>query len=101
MGYYVQVPEHKGKVKQICELYDGQEFSYGGMRQPTVEDFRHAKENNWALICVIDNGAFEAAGFAYDEMEFKEFAGDMSGRPKEWVVLDWNRAVELTGYMPL
>jgi len=40
------------------------------------------KEN---LVCVIDNGNFEAAGYAYCENEFNEF-NRSDGRLKTWLV---------------
>lgn len=43
------------------------------------------------LICVVDNGAFEAAGYAFDKREFECFA-EPDPRPKVW--LTWDRVKE-------
>ncbi len=85
MGYYIEVPNHKFKASQLVELYGAE-----------IVDKPH-----WGgpegLVCVIDNGPWEAAGFAFSEAEFKEFArGD--GRPKIWVQMDRAKAEELSGY---
>lgn len=45
------------------------------------------------LVCVVDNGFFAAAGYAYDEKEFECFNSD-DGRDKTWLVYPF--ASELT-----
>jgi hypothetical protein len=39
------------------------------------------------LVCVVDNGPFAAAGYAYCEREFEEFKSPC-GRRKRWFKLD-------------
>lgn len=41
------------------------------------------------LVCVIDNGIFAAAGYAYSEDEMIEFRRN-DGRPKQWFI--YNKA---------
>lgn len=36
------------------------------------------------LVCVIDNGFFGAAGYCYNEGEFKAFTDPTDPRPKRW-----------------
>jgi len=36
-------------------------------------------------VCVVNNGLFDAAAFAFDEREFDAFLNDGSGRPKRWL----------------
>ena len=50
-----------------------------------------------AIICVVSNGPFEAAGYAYCEDEFKVFSAPDS-RPKRWFLMDKNLVNKLTGY---
>jgi len=50
------------------------------------------------LICVVDNGLFEAAAFCFDEQEFKEFIDPKDPRPKTWVVMDRDKAEILSKY---
>lgn len=47
------------------------------------------------LICVVENGPFDAAAYAYNEKEFNEF-NYPDGRPKRWLVHP--KAAELAGY---
>ena len=49
-----------------------------------------------ALICVVDNGSFEAAGFCFSREEMMEFS--KTYRPTRWLTMDLARAKELTGY---
>jgi hypothetical protein len=41
-------------------------------------------EWNENLVCVVDNGFFGAAGYAYDESEMNQFLSP-DGRPKQWL----------------
>ena len=36
------------------------------------------------IQCVVDNGFFGAAGYAYDESEMNQFLSP-DGRPKQWL----------------
>jgi hypothetical protein len=38
------------------------------------------------MVCVVDNGFFAAAGYAYDRGEWQEFRHPC-GRPKQWYTL--------------
>ncbi len=93
MGYYIEVPNNKGKAQQLVDLHGARILD----KQPVFTD---AKPDE-AIICVLDNGPWEAAGFAYNEREFEEFAApDMIGRqrPRTWLIMDRAKAIKLTGY---
>lgn len=40
------------------------------------------------LVCVVDNGAFGAAAYAFDEREMKVFQYHGDYRPKVWIIWD-------------
>lgn len=40
------------------------------------------------LICVVDNHVFAAAGYAYDESEFRAFNVKGDDRPKRWFIYE-------------
>lgn len=41
------------------------------------------KEN---LVCVVENGIFDAAAYCYSEDEFRCFSDPKDDRPKTWLV---------------
>lgn len=112
MGYYINPDnEPKGKVQKLVDLYDAVILPL----QP--EMFRDVPRDK-ALICVVDNGLFEAAGLCYCEKEFEVFRApdtlnrgsrDEGGvtfidlnptrqRPRTWLVMEKQLAYKLAGY---
>jgi len=89
MGFYIEGPA-KGKAPFIRSEYDA-EF----INEP--EYFKDIPDDK-ALICVINNGPFEAAGFAFDDREFRGFSAPGDPRPKQWMMMDRKKAEELTGF---
>lgn len=116
MGFYVQVPVAKGKVDWLRENCDAKVVAPPGNFE-LVEKAAPDK----ALICVVDNGPFEAAALCYDSLEFERFnepdeigpAVEQSGnfvvfrsefqargeqRPRTWLLMDKVKAYELSGF---
>lgn len=86
MGYYinstskgVRLPA-KGKANQL--IFDGAK--------------RVKNEFQENLVCVVDNGPFEAAAYAFSEDEFNAFNDPDDNRNKEWLV--YPHAKSLSGY---
>ena len=42
------------------------------------------------IVCIVNNGFFEAAGYAYSEDEFNAFQGSVNGdyRPRTWLLYE-------------
>lgn len=105
MGYYIEVPKNKNKAEQLMDLYG-------------AEILAKAPENYFedpAIICVVDNGPFEAAAFCYDKKEFEVFKqpdvlrkvhsnlgiidlNPIQQRPRIWVTMNRALAEKLTNY---
>ncbi len=88
MGYYIQGPA-KGKVEHIlaeCE----------GAKEVSIEEATGLVDSG--LVCVVDNGMFEAAGFVYSKREFEEFADPIDSRPKRWLSVPREWAEKESGY---
>lgn len=90
MGYYIQTPNNFEKALQLVNLH-------GGVVVPKPASFADVPEDK-ALICVIQNAFFEAAGLVYSESEFQEFTHSYDLRPKTYVLLDKSLAHRLSGY---
>lgn len=89
MGYYIEVPNKKGKAQQLVDLYGARVLN----EKPSFGEVAPDK----AIICVLDNGSFEAAGYAFNEQELGEFAFP-DGRPRIWLLMDLVTVRRLTGY---
>ena len=80
MGYYInalpsgEVLPAKGKADKLLTIPGARELD--GTPQQWQEN----------LVCVVNNGLFEAAGHAFDAHEMDVFAYP-DGRPKRWLVI--------------
>ncbi len=90
MGYYIEVPNVKGKAQQVIDIHGAELLERAPLSLSDIPPDR-------AVICVVDNGPFEAAAFAYNDMELREFARP-DPRPKQWLLMDRAKACELTGF---
>lgn len=85
MGYYI---EENSKGKPLSRIGKAQELISDGAVEVRAE---------WQLnlICVAENGYFDAAGYAFSEKEFQVF-NTPDHRNKTWLVHPM--AKELAGY---
>jgi len=90
VGYYIETPTTHGKADYLTAHYDAQVVdrpaSYAGIPEGK------------ALIVVVSNGIFEAAGFAYSEREFDAFVNPSDQRPKTFLLMDRREAELASGY---
>ena len=89
MGYYVQGPAHR-KADFIMKNYDAMKVTLPEAKEAVIEGM--------GVICVVDNGAFEAAAFCYNEQEFNAFNDPSDNRPKTWLIMDRKKAEELSKF---
>ena len=90
MGYYIQTGNLRNKASFLVENHGGE----------IVFDYKAQECLNLGIgvVCVVDNGLFEAAGFVYDQREFDAFNDPADLRQKTWVVMDRQLAESLSGY---
>lgn len=95
MGYYINPPDHRshGKGEWLIENHDAIEVSTKEALQ-----ILESQDTNTGVICVVDNGSFEAAAFCFDKREFEEFSFSGDNRPKRWFSIDREKAKQLSGY---
>lgn len=95
MGYYINPPDlrHHGKGEWLIENYDAVEIN-------TEKALRvvESQDTSTGVICIVDNGAFEAAAFCFNRDEFDAFTQPNDNRPKRWLSMDLSLAEELSGY---
>ena len=91
MGYYIETSGYRNKAEDIVARHSGKIVSR--------EEARQAMDDPaLGVVVVVDNGAFEAAGFAYDLREFEAFTSPDDDRPKKFVVIDRKLAEKLSDY---
>jgi len=91
MGWYIETGEAiTGKAEIIAQ-------KYGARIIPQPTTFEEIPDDQ-ALICVVSNAVFEAAGYCFSANEFRVFTNPTDYRPKKWLVMDKELAEELTGF---
>jgi hypothetical protein len=89
MGFYIEGPA-TSKAPFIVSEYDGKII-------PCPKSFEDIPADK-ALICVVDNVYFEAAGYCFSAREFEAFTSPTDERPKKWLIMDKAKAEKLSGY---
>ena len=90
MGFYIEGPV-TGKADWLLENHDAIE-----LKGP--KEAEKAFNEGYGIICVIDNGAFDAAGFMFSLLELKAFSDPFDPRFRRWLAMDRKTAEELCGF---
>ena len=89
MGFYIETPKNRNKADQLVILHGAVIVP-----KPVFDDVPQDK----AVIVVVNNIAFDAAGLAYSEKEFLEFTDPSDNRGKTFLLMDKKLAHRLSGY---
>lgn len=93
MGYYIEVPLSQGKAKQMADLHKAEL-----VLSPEKFDFSGSD----ALLCVVENPAWDAIAIAYDADERDAFLPtDSDQRPRVWLKIPKRLAKKLQPRAPL
>lgn len=85
MGYYIETPEPTNKAGQLIA-------SNGAVPvDPNGFEFKGLK----VLVCVVQNGIFDAAGIIFDARELDAFTQPNDMRIKTWISLSRDEALKL------
>lgn len=87
MGYYLQTPG-RNTEKAVALVK-----KYGGHQIPEPPKSLAEVPEGCALVCVVDNGIFEAAALAYSDEELQYFSRP-DPRPMQWLILNNKEQVE-------
>ena len=91
MGYYIQTPLRKQKAAQLCAA------NKEAAVIPQPRSFADVSMT-LGLICIVDNGPFEAACFCHNEREFLDFLDPTDPRPKVWLIMNRRKAEIQSGF---
>lgn len=92
MGYYIQGPMH-GKAQMLMDRYGAKNVSI----EEAVKIIKEPDSKD-AVVCVMDNGPFEAAAYIYNEDEWHAFMYPDDHRPKQWLRMSKEMCEALSGY---
>jgi len=94
MGYYINTPKIPKKGKTAFLKGSGAEI----ITLREAEKLINPLNKDWAVICVIDNGYFDAATYIFSAREFAEFSNPTDTRTKEWLKMTKIAAECMAGY---
>lgn len=93
MGYYIQTEQPKNKAAAIRQELGALDIT------PDEAEFFLKEQMGGAIICVVDNGPFEAAAYCYNIDEFRAFNSPDDPRPKTWLLVEnEDKVKELTRF---
>lgn len=92
MGFYIQGPS-QNKASYLIREFEAVALT----KQPEDMSFLYADE---ALVCVVENGPFDAAGYCFNDREFEAFNSPGDNRRKTWLIMKKDVVEKLTGYNP-
>jgi hypothetical protein len=86
MGYYVELPENLHKAEQLIKMH-------GAVRCEPPHSVGDLPDGE-TLICVAENGPFDAAAIVYSDGELRDFGQD-DGRRKHWLLVPTEIVIQL------
>jgi hypothetical protein len=90
MGYYIQTDDSHNKAEYLITNY--------GATQLASAPVWESVPDSLAIICIIDNGKFEAACYIFNPRELARFKYSSDSRPKTWLTMPKLITNHLTGY---
>jgi hypothetical protein len=89
MGFYIETPHsHTNKAGQLVRFFGAKKLDGPPEQLADIEEGQ-------VLVCVVENGPFDAAGVAYSQREMEELADPRDKRPKHWLTLPISTALKL------
>lgn len=90
MGFYIQGPNNL-KADYLIQNHQAKVVSQTDAKMLVEKDEE-------AVVCVVENGPFDAAGLAFNLRELEAFTLDSDPREKTFLVMNKEKAHELAGY---
>lgn len=70
-------------------------LNQNGEMIPTPKNYTSVPSSK-AIVCLVDNGMFTAAGVIYSEREFADWNNVADTRPKKWYSVDRSKLYEVS-----
>lgn len=86
MGYYIETPMNLNKAAQMEVV--------GAVAIDKPNSLADIPEDH-TLLCVVQNGLFDAVGICFDDQEFEDFGEPFDPRPKTWMTINSAAARDL------
>jgi hypothetical protein len=87
MGYYLQTKEDLNKADQLLA-------EHPEVQEVDQSSLRFDKTRNTVLVCVVQNGPFDAAGICHSWAQMRAFA-TLGGPPKRWLLFPRDLVLKL------
>jgi len=88
VGQYIECWPRHGKAALILNEFGGEQISVETARE-LISEPELLQAMNQAIVCVVDNGPFEAAAYCPNLQEFETFADTVRDpRPRQFLLLD-------------
>jgi hypothetical protein len=94
MGYYLELPSPLFKALQLIR-------DHGAKPWDPDEDMHVFSKDGPVLICVVENGPFDAALICFDEQEYNRTTNPKDMRPRKYLTLPLEKVFELCGWKGL
>ena len=94
MVHYIETSGTTNKALWLVEHHAGQLIN----RETALLVVETYPSHDRGIVVVMDNGPFQAAGFAYDLDEFTEFADPSDPRSRQYVEMNRTLAAKLSHY---
>jgi hypothetical protein len=85
MGYYIECEGLHNKAQELMARFNAIEIT---SNEAEVFLSEPALTGDSAILCVVDNGHFEAAALCHNLDEFRRFTHPSDTRPKTWLLTD-------------
>lgn len=85
MGYYIETPGQSILKARYLQQHHNAELASPSWPPPEGK----------VLVCVVQNGLFDAAAIAYDKEEMHAFDRPSDMRPKTWLLLPRETVIKL------
>jgi hypothetical protein len=87
VGQYIECWPRHGKAELILNEFGGEQISVETAKE-LISEPELLQAMNQAIVCVVDNGPFEAAAYCPNLQEFETFADTVRDpRPRQFLLL--------------